>query len=86
MLQQEQPEDYVVATGVTNTVDRLVELAFAHAGLDRDEHVRTDPSLIRPAEVDLLVGDAAKARERLGWEGLPSSAPAQEPLPRRDRA
>ncbi|MBY0395141.1 MAG: GDP-mannose 4,6-dehydratase, partial [Thermoleophilia bacterium] len=49
MLQQEEPEDYVVATGVTNTVDRLVEVAFAHAGLDRDAHVRTDPALIRPA-------------------------------------
>jgi GDPmannose 4,6-dehydratase len=68
MLQQDEPEDYVVATGVTNTVGRLVELAFAHAGLDQDEHVRTDASLIRPAEVDLLVGDASKARERLGWE------------------
>jgi len=68
MLQQDEPDDYVVATGVTNTVDRLVEVAFAHAGLDRDAHVRTDPALIRPAEVDLLVGDAAKARERLGWE------------------
>ncbi len=68
MLQQDEPEDYVVATGVTNTVDRLVEVAFAHAGLDRDAHVRTDPALIRPAEVDLLVGDAARARERLGWE------------------
>ena len=68
MLQQDEPDDYVVATGVTNTVDRLVEVAFAHAGLDRDAHVRTDPALIRPAEVDLLVGDAGKARERLGWE------------------
>ena len=68
MLQQDEPDDYVVATGVTNTVGRLVELAFAHAGLDQGEHVRTDASLIRPAEVDLLVGDAAKARERLGWE------------------
>jgi GDPmannose 4,6-dehydratase len=68
MLQQDEAEDYVVATGETNTVGRLVELAFEHAGLDRDEHVRTDPSLIRPAEVDLLVGDPAKARERLGWE------------------
>jgi GDPmannose 4,6-dehydratase len=67
MLQQEQPEDYVVATGVTNTVERLVDLAFEHAGLDRDEHVRTDPALIRPAEVDLLVGDASRAREELGW-------------------
>jgi GDPmannose 4,6-dehydratase len=68
MLQQPEPEDYVVATGVTNTVGRLVEVAFAHAGLDRDAHVRTDPALIRPAEVDLLVGDAGKARQRLGWE------------------
>jgi GDPmannose 4,6-dehydratase len=68
MLQQDEPDDYVVATGVTNTVDRLVEVAFAHAGLDRDAHVRTDPALIRPAEVDLLVGDAGKARDRLGWE------------------
>jgi GDPmannose 4,6-dehydratase len=68
MLQQDEADDYVVATGVTNTVDRLVELAFAHADLDRDEHVRTDPALIRPAEVDLLVGDPAKAREKLGWE------------------
>jgi GDPmannose 4,6-dehydratase len=67
MLQQEQPEDYVIATGVTNTVERLVDLAFEHAGLDRDEHVRTDPALIRPAEVDLLVGDASRAREELGW-------------------
>jgi GDPmannose 4,6-dehydratase len=68
MLQQDEPDDYVVATGVTNTVGRLVELAFAHADLDRDEHVRTDPALIRPAEVDLLVGEPSKARERLGWE------------------
>ena len=76
MLQQDEPEDYVVATGVTNTVGRLVELAFEHAGLDQDEHVRTDPSLIRPAEVDLLVGDAAKAREKLGLglHGSTSSA------------
>ncbi|HTI35325.1 MAG TPA: GDP-mannose 4,6-dehydratase [Miltoncostaea sp.] len=68
MLQQERADDYVVATGVTNTVGRLVELAFDHAGLDQDAHVRTDPALIRPAEVDLLVGDATKAREELGWE------------------
>ncbi len=76
MLQQDEPEDYVVATGVTNTVGRLVELAFAHAGLDQDEHVRTDPSLIRPAEVDLLVGDATKAREKLGLgaDGRPRGA------------
>ena len=68
MLQQDEADDYVVATGVTNTVGRLVELAFAHADLDRDEHVRTDPALIRPAEVDLLVGEPTKAREKLGWE------------------
>jgi GDPmannose 4,6-dehydratase len=67
MLQQDEPEDYVVATGEANSVERLVDVAFAHAGLDRDAHVRTDPSLIRPAEVDLLIGDATKARERLGW-------------------
>ncbi len=66
MLQQPEAEDYVVATGVTNTVGRLVEVAFDHAGLDRDAHVRTDPALIRPAEVNLLVGDAGKARDRLG--------------------
>ncbi|HMN99009.1 MAG TPA: GDP-mannose 4,6-dehydratase [Miltoncostaeaceae bacterium] len=68
MLQQDEADDYVIATGETNTVGRLVELAFEHAGLDRDAHVRTDPALIRPAEVDLLVGDAAKARTELGWE------------------
>ncbi|MBJ7454443.1 MAG: GDP-mannose 4,6-dehydratase [Thermoleophilia bacterium] len=68
MLQQDEPDDYVVATGVTNTVEHLVELAFAHAGLDPADHVKTDPALIRPAEVDLLVGDPAKARERLEWE------------------
>jgi GDPmannose 4,6-dehydratase len=67
MMQQDEAGDFVVATGVTNTVGRLVEVAFDHAGLDPDDHVRTDPSLIRPAEVDLLVGDASKAREALGW-------------------
>jgi GDPmannose 4,6-dehydratase len=68
MLQQDEPEDYVVATGETHTVDRLVQVAFDHAGLDRADHVRTDPALIRPAEVDLLVGDPSKAKARLGWE------------------
>jgi GDPmannose 4,6-dehydratase len=67
MLQQDEPDDYVIATGVTNTVERLVELAFEHAGLERDAHVGTDPALIRPAEVDLLVGDSTKARQRMGW-------------------
>ena len=67
MMQQDEAGDFVVATGVTNTVGRLVEVAFDHAGLHPADHVRTDPALIRPAEVDLLVGDASKAREALGW-------------------
>jgi GDPmannose 4,6-dehydratase len=68
MLQQPEPDDYVVATGETHTVERLVEVAFARVGLDRREYVRTDPAFIRPAEVDLLVGDPAKAKATLGWE------------------
>jgi GDPmannose 4,6-dehydratase len=68
MLQQDEPDDFVVATGTTHTVQHLVEVAFGHAGLDWRRYVRTDPALIRPAEVDLLVGDAGKARERLGWQ------------------
>jgi GDPmannose 4,6-dehydratase len=67
MLQQEEPDDYVVATGETHSVQELVELAFAHAGLDWRRHVVIDPSLLRPAEVDVLLGDATKARHRLGW-------------------
>ena len=68
MLQQPEPDDYVVATGETQAVERLVELAFAHADLDWHDYVRTDPAFIRPAEVDLLVGDPAKAKTDLGWE------------------
>ena len=68
MLQQEQPDDYVVATGETNTVQRLVELAFARAELDPERCVVTDPEFIRPAEVDLLVGDSSKARATLDWK------------------
>jgi GDPmannose 4,6-dehydratase len=67
MLQQEQPDDYVVATGETHSVQELVELAFGYAGLDWRRHVVIDPSLRRPAEVDFLLGDAAKARQKLGW-------------------
>ena len=67
MLQQPEPEDYVVATGVSHSVQDLVNLAFARAGLDPTTHVGTDPALLRPAEVEHLVGDASKARERLGW-------------------
>jgi GDPmannose 4,6-dehydratase len=68
MLQQETPGDYVVATGTQHTVREFCEIAFAHAGLDWREHVETDPALLRPAEVDSLLGDAALARERLGWQ------------------
>src|SRR3712207_1150640 len=67
MLQQDEPDDYVIATGVTHTVRELVDLAFAHAGLDPARHVGQDPRFLRPAEVDQLVGDASKARDRLGW-------------------
>jgi GDPmannose 4,6-dehydratase len=67
MLQQEQPDDYVVATGRTHSVQELVELAFSHAGLDWRQHVVIDPAFKRPAEVDLLLGDAGKAHRNLGW-------------------
>ncbi len=68
MLQQPAPGDYVVATGETHTVREFVELAFATAGLDYRDFVRTDDTLFRPAEVNILQGDAAKARRVLGWE------------------
>jgi GDPmannose 4,6-dehydratase len=67
MLQQDQPDDYVIATGVSHSVRELVEIAFSRAGLDWRRYVRQDPSLLRPAEVDHLLGDATKAREKLGW-------------------
>ncbi len=68
MLQQDEPDDYVVATGRSATIREFCHLAFAHAGLDADRHLRTSSSLIRPAEVDTLRGDAAKATQRLGWK------------------
>ncbi len=68
MLQQEAPDDYVVATGHTHSVREFCELAFAHVGLDWQDHVVTDPRFLRPAEVDVLVGDATKARTKLGWK------------------
>jgi GDPmannose 4,6-dehydratase len=67
MLQQDRPDDYIVATGVSHSVRELVEIAFARAGLDWQQHVRIDPSLLRPAEVDHLLGDSTKARKELGW-------------------
>jgi GDPmannose 4,6-dehydratase len=68
MLQQERADDYVIATGVSHSVRELVEVAFGYARLDWTKYVRVDPALIRPAEVDHLVGDAAKGRRHLGWE------------------
>jgi GDPmannose 4,6-dehydratase len=68
MLQQERPDDYVIATGETHSVREFLEAAFAHAGLDWRRHVEIDPRYYRPAEVDLLVGDAGKAKRQLGWE------------------
>ena len=67
MLQQPQPDDFVIATGQTHSVKEFCELSFGHIGLDWREYVRTDPKFERPAEVDCLVGDASKAREKLGW-------------------
>lgn len=67
MLQQDTPDDYVIATGETRTVKELVQIAFEHAGMDWEKHVKLDPAFIRPAEVDLLIGDPAKAKKKLGW-------------------
>jgi len=67
MLQQASPDDYVIATGETHTVRELCQIAFGHVGLDWRQHVVVDPSHVRPAEVDLLIGDAGKARATLGW-------------------
>jgi len=68
MLQQQVPEDYVIATNITHSVRRLLELAFAHVVLDYADHLEIDPNLLRPAEVYHLRGDYSKARQRLGWE------------------
>jgi GDPmannose 4,6-dehydratase len=68
MLQQDRADDYVIATGATHSVRDLVDVAFTHAGLDWQKHVKLDPRFLRPAEVDLLIGDASKARAALGWE------------------
>ncbi len=68
MLQQETPSDYVIATGVSHSVQELVQTAFDHVGLDWQEHVKTDPKFLRPAEVDHLIGDSSRARAQLGWQ------------------
>jgi GDPmannose 4,6-dehydratase len=68
MLQQDEPDDYVIATGRTHSVRVLCEVAFGYLGLDYRDYVISDPKFYRPAEVDQLVGDASKARRILGWE------------------
>jgi GDPmannose 4,6-dehydratase len=68
MLQQPEPSDYVVATGVSHSVRELVQAAFGHVGLDPSRYVRRDERFVRPAELVNLVGDPSKARERLGWQ------------------
>ena len=68
MLQQDQPDDYVIATGEAHSVQELVEIAFSHAGLAWRDYVKLDPAFLRPAEVDHLIGDSSKARKTLGWE------------------
>jgi GDPmannose 4,6-dehydratase len=68
MLQQDRPDDFVIGTGVTHSVEELVEVAFAHLNLDWRDYVQIDPDLYRPAEVDVLQADARKARDLLGWE------------------
>ena len=67
MLQQDRPDDYVIATGISKAVRDLVDVAFSHVGLDWRMYVKVDPRLLRPAEVEHLIGDAAKARAQLGW-------------------
>ena len=68
MLQQDRADDYVIATGESHSVRELVEVAFSHLGLEWQKHVRLDPKFLRPAEVDLLIGDPSKARKTLGWQ------------------
>ena len=68
MLQQKEPDDYVVASGETHTVRESLDVAFGHLDLDWCEYVRIDPRYYRPTEVDCLIGDASKAKQKLGWE------------------
>jgi len=72
MLQQDEPEDYVISSGETHSVREFCEIAFSHVGLDWEEHVEVDPRFYRPAEVNVLLGDCTKAREKLGW--IPSTS------------
>jgi len=67
MLQQDQADDYVIATGITTTVRDMCQIAFSHVGLDYQQHVVIDEKFLRPAEVDVLLGNPAKAQKALGW-------------------
>src|SRR5262249_22126462 len=68
MVQQDQPDDFVIASGKSHSVRQLIQIAFAHANLDWERHVRVDPALLRPAEGEHLPGDSTRARRVLGWE------------------
>jgi GDPmannose 4,6-dehydratase len=68
MLQQPKPDDYVIGTGETHQGREVAEIAFAHVGLNWEDYVRIDDQFLRPAEVDLLIADASKARKKLGWK------------------
>jgi GDPmannose 4,6-dehydratase len=78
MLQQPEPDDYVIASGRTHSVREMVEIAFGRLGLDWQKHVVIDPKLVRPAEVDILMGDSAKAHAKLGWQPTLSFKPLIE--------
>ena len=67
MMQQEKPDDYVIATGHTHSIRELCQIAFSHVGLNYEDKVRVDPRYMRPAEVDVLLGDASKAKQAFGW-------------------
>ena len=67
MLQQEKPDDYVIATNETHSIREFLDVAFGHAGLDWKKHVEIDPRYYRPAEVEILIGDYSKAKRQLGW-------------------
>jgi len=68
MLQQDEPDDYVIATGISHSVKDLIKITFDHLGLDWEKYVKIDPTLLRPAEVDFLMGDSTKAKTKLGWK------------------
>jgi GDPmannose 4,6-dehydratase len=68
MLQQKEPLDYVISSGQNHSVRELVETAFSYVGLNWEKHVKTDPKLVRPAEVDILLGDSSLAQKNLGWK------------------